>query len=178
MKDNLIEKLAESVNNGRLYSTYKSIYLVEEDYIAKVGKEEYIKNEFKLGKYLYKKEVQVPKIYSLISKASLKSKTHIKDVVWGDNPNKGWYVIMEKINGKEIWKLEGRSKINALDQYKKELKKVINLGIYARDCNWSGNALFREDGKLYLIDFSLWRKGSKSELEFLNEIIKDPAPYH
>ncbi|MBI4170456.1 MAG: hypothetical protein HY514_02090 [Candidatus Aenigmarchaeota archaeon] len=66
---------------------------------------------------------------------------------------------MQRIHGKYISSLQGRALRKALQQYKAELKKILELGIDPVDCTKAGNALFDpKKERLYLIDFEFWKE--------------------
>lgn len=165
MDRKLIRGLRKSIKANRTYQKW-CIYLVGQDAIAKGKTENISKNEFKWGTYLRKNEVQVPEMYTIVNPDSLVSR-----ILYPRGKIERWFVIMERLRGQVIGETYGATREEAVKQYRQELEKVLDLGICPNDSSWSGNSIFGEDEKLYLIDFESWKKGSERELNRFYETI-------
>lgn len=170
MVDDLVTKLKDSLIHNRTYKQ-ENIYLVGEGAIAKrIYWKQNAKKEYEWGEYLFKKEVSVPKVYNLINLNS----SFFNEISSWSLMGKGWVILMQKIDGDEIINLSGINLKEATKQYKQELEKVLDLGIYPEEATWGGNSIFNyEKKKLYLIDFQRWHKGSKKKLEEYYKMIRN-----
>ncbi len=154
-KDNierLAEALGESINNGRTF-IQENIFLVEDNLIAKRGREKDIKNEYNIGVESFNSNVHVPKMYGIISPKVMQG--FCKKMI---NPF-GWYVIRQKIEGERRGDLSGADREEADKQFEEEIKKIIALGIAPYYSPVGGNSIFNlQERRLYLIDFEFWSK--------------------
>jgi len=165
MGENLALLLGKSIDADKRHI---GIYPVGQDAIAKVGFNGAIRHEFDIGSYLFREGIAVPEIYELIEAERVQR--------YCDKPiNKNnWYIIMQKIKGRERGLLFGKDKKEADKQIKEEVEKVLGLGILPYDCFNGWNSIFRFDiRKLFLIDFAAWEKGcSAYELNHFRERLK------
>jgi len=154
------DKLRNAIKDNK---TYKSdhIYLINEQVIARGKNSEDSRNEYAIGKYLLEHKVNVPETYGLIKPDTLLSRLLNKE----DTPIDKYFVTFKKIDGEEIRNLEGNLKEFAKQQYKKEIKKVLALGLCPEVKFWTGDPLFNiHEGKVYLTNFEGWYAGSEEEI--------------
>ncbi len=159
MMKHLVRKLRKAILDER---TYKKdfIYLINEKVLAKSGSEKDVRHEYKMAKYLRKKGISIPRAYGLIKIDFLDAK-----LIPPFKPVTTWFFLMEKIQGKEIKELQGAELKSALRQRKRELEKVLELGITPYDALYERNSLLGKNNKLYLIDFKSWRKAPREKLD-------------
>ena len=165
-KYKLVLELKDSIKSGRIHKK-RNIYLVGKDKIAKeIYDEDKAKNEYEMGIFLFNQGVNVPQMHCLIKPFLFNPKISY--------PNSR-FIIMEKINGIEYWHLDKKDKEKALPLYKKEIEKVLELGIYPWDslCSDNNKIFDYENEKIYLIDFGGWRKGSIDEINGFYEKIEN-----
>ncbi len=155
MDKNLISELEESIQARRTFRKDK-ILLISENALAKRNNKESAKHEYEMGKYLFEQGVQVPEMYDL-------------RFVLGD-----WYIIMQKIEGVSFPLIPKNLRDKAINQYRAELEKILELEIYPEDAAGLNVLFHTPEEKVYLIDFELWHKGSANELNQLYQWIKSP----
>ena len=159
-------RLAVSENRGNIHY---SVFTINNDLIGKRNCWEKANNEYKLGRFLFKEGVSVPEMHYLVPPDSVIGEHH-------DCSLEDWFIIMEKINGVDLLALDLNSSefIDAADQYKAELEKVLELGIFPDDSSAGYNTVFdRSKRKTYLIDFEFWRKGTIKELDRVHRYLED-----
>jgi hypothetical protein len=162
---NLILELRKSIKEEK-FCEYPFVYFVGENAIAKWKPEEFLKNEYAIGKLLLDNGIQVPKIYKLVEPDPISLKKSFNGAMIEE-----WFFIMQRIKGESIKELSGSSREEAIKQYKCEIAKVLELGINPVNSDFGKNSIFSyEDGKLYLIDFEYW--STNSTLDILNKVYK------
>lgn len=132
---------------------------------------------YKLGNFLHKNNVPVPKNYGLLKLKKSALMPHYS----GHPFEEGKFLLREKVPGDTLYNLLGEDKIlnrKIINQVKTELKKILNLGIYPDDIVNNGtNTVFNpENEKIYFIDYKRWRKLTDKEKWFENHL-KDPEWY-
>lgn len=153
------------MNYNRRWGVY---YLAGEDLIAKkiTDKEEGQRawREYSMGNYLFERGIQVPKMHGVISPESLCKSCDVSRI--GLVRMDDWFLVMQKINGKELEFVSGADRDEAIKQLKEEIAKVLKLGICPYDSLNDKNSIFDEkERKLYLIDFEQWIEGWGEELK-------------
>jgi len=168
MVNNLVMELRESIRKDETYKK-SYIYLIRGNMLAKGNNEFRARTEYEWGNHLYENQVHVPKMYSLISPDSPSPEARDSRA-----SIERWFIIMKLLEGQDIKDTEGATREEAFKQYRQEIEKVLELGICPYDSSWGGNAIFGNDGILYLIDFEKWRKGSTSELNSFYRKAENP----
>ncbi len=120
--------------------------------------------EYDLGKILFENGVHVPEMYAFAN--------------WRWGADSEWegheehYLVMQWIKGIEMAGIDGRISVPGVEtgelaaKLRGELRKVIGLGIVPKDGDWYSNSLFvPEEGKIYLVDFARYYRGSQEQLE-------------
>lgn len=165
MESELIEKLKEAVRKKRIGGGPR-IYLVDEKTVGKRCWSEIAGNNgFNIGRFLFERGVQVPEMYELVKVDGLED-------FLDNNGMSNWFILMQRINGMAVNKLTSEQKEIVLQQHRREITKVMDLGIFPFD-SYQGyesclpqNALFNSsEQKLYLVDFEFWHPGTASEIE-------------
>ena len=104
------------------------------------------KYEFKLGRELHQKGVQIPEYMTLFRPLDFP-------------PLKYWGIFMERIYGTEFQLLPDGLKKKAKWQYQEQVKRIRSFGYYPEDISLDHNALFdQQQGKLILFDLVRWTK--------------------
>ena len=167
-QNNLEHLLRLAVSEGKNRIHY-SIFTINKRLIAKRNDSwEKANNEYKLGRFLFEEGVSVPEMHELVPPDSVLGERHSYEL-------EEWFIIMERIHGKDLLKFDRKSSefIEAAEQYKAELEKVLDLGIVPDDSSAGYNAMFNQrKRKTYLIDFEFWRKGTKKELDKVRRYLK------
>ncbi len=167
LSTNIVSELREAIKKNSRFEAWNNIYLINNGIIGKkyyYGEKAY--TEYNMGTFLFKNDVQVPEMYRLVSPdvPPYSHEIHINN----------WFVLMQRINGEDILCLERTEGEEGLRQYKQEIGKVLALQIYPGDSSFYFNTIFdTKQGKLYLIDFEAWKKGSPEELNQSRGYIKD-----
>jgi hypothetical protein len=145
-QEELLQELRKSLGKSRILT---NVYLLWDDVIAKRGTYRPVTcNEYQIGNLLFVKGIQVPLMYDFIENVF----------------NEESYLIMQRIQGKEIGTTFKGERKEAVRQLKSELGKVLEMGIYPFDSLNGGNSIFnRKEGKLYLIDFGFWIRNAPKE---------------
>jgi hypothetical protein len=135
--------------------------------------------EYVMGRFLFDKKVNVPKVYAFIHHK------YEQGHQWeGYEEN---YIVMQRLHGRHMaypidsfgsCKMEDFAGIESSEliaKLREEIKKIIKLGIVPKDADYFGNHLFvPEEKKVYLIDFGRYYRGSREQLEeFERRIIKE-----
>jgi len=171
MDSGLVKQLRNAIKE-RNWGSNGSIYLLGDDKLAKGKSKQSSEAEYKWGSYLYEQGVQVPEMYGLVRPDSLLLRPSY------ETPIEDWFVVIQKIDGRDIRDMSIPIQREVLRKYYQEIEKVLELGIYPSCDALSGNnnAVIDKDGKLYLLDFEYWRKGSEGELEWLYEQLRTYFP--
>src|SRR3989344_608698 len=166
----LINLLEKSVKEKNLLQKgyYTNIYAVGRNKIAKFSSKESIEHEYGLGKFFYENGVQVPRFYAKGESHELKN-----------SPNKVYksFFISDRISGETLDLFYARNKNlrdKLLKKYVCEIEKVFELGILPLECVGRNVLIEEETGKIFLIDFELYKKGTKPEInKFYKTFIKN-----
>lgn len=138
---------------------------------ASISGDEITEREYKLGRFLFRNGVHVPEMYNLVRCRR--------------GTEERLYIIMQKIEGIHIIEKNETRKIEnipavkeggAIKKLRREIKKVLRLGIYPADSDWCENSIFNpKERKVYLIDFEGYRKKEEGLFEkwFYESIKKD-----
>lgn len=150
-----LKKELEEAYLARRNLNHYSIYDLGQEVVGKkCHDEEKARNEYSFGKFLKEKEVRVPEIFELVQ--------YTEKIIKGEVTL--WFIVMERIKGKNITDLRDSQRREAERQYRQELEKVLDLGICPEDSDFGGNSLFCEErDRLYLIDFEFWHKTKNRE---------------
>ncbi len=144
------------------------IYILSDELIAKsVDSYRSASNEYSFGRFAYEQGVSVPKIHGYIPP------DNVLNMI---GPIESWFIIMDYIKGENLADLSGKERKDAIRQYRRELRNVVNLGIFPGDSGFLGNAIYSNNRKLYLVDFELWKYGSDEELRRVYDAISTPLP--
>jgi len=126
------------------------------------------RNEQMWGRFLYKRGFWVPKIWGLVM-----PEDDPEGII--DAP----YIVMQTLEGEDTTHLTGRSREEALRQYKLQMGRVLNFNIYPVDSldRFPGrNSRFNSmRGITYLHDFESWRKGNPREIERMRSILNSKS---
>lgn len=161
----LIEKLKEAVKEKRVGKGPR-IYLVDQKIVGERCWNDIAGNNgFNIGKFLFERDVQVPEMYGLVNVDGLED-------FLDNNGMSNWFILMQRINGTAVKELTPEQKKTVLQQHRREITKVLDLGIFPFD-SYQGyesclpqNALFdSSEQKVYLVDFEFWHPGTKTEIE-------------
>ena len=167
MRGNLEEQLKQAIREDRKWFFYP-IYKVNDDVVAKMfAKKKLADNEYNMNIFLQENKINVPEVYDYLfyDKPVMKA-------LRADKAVPAWFILMQKIKGREIWEFEGELHKEAGEKYRAELKKIVDLGIYPEDAHWHGNSIFNlEERKVYFIDFEYWRKAKPYEMKHLYKMV-------
>src|SRR3989338_9430889 len=102
--------------------------------------------EFEVGTFLWSRGITVPRMdYFFLVPPENK--------FYGSS----WVIIMEKVDGRPIgYHLQDEELCEALEQYREQIRQVLNLGIAPRDISFRNTLFDRSHRKLYLLDFESW----------------------
>ena len=197
----LINNLRNSFVNNYNYRSDK-VFLVNDTTLAKHGREDEglgeLVSEYKMGNRLYTSLISVPKFHNLtwlkpeqeneydqklinmtesekiIHKVLLYAAKVSKDRDIFYNGN--WFLIMDKLHGDEITFMTPDQRKVATRLLKKELYKVLDLGICPhKDALYCGNSIYNPDeNRIYLIDFEGWCDGSKVDIGNFAKMLSQP----
>jgi len=153
-KMDLKERLEDAVLARRNLNHY-SIYDLGAGVVGKrCHDEDKARNEYHYGTFLKEQGVAVPKMHEIVQ--------YTERILKGEVIT--WFIIMERIEGGNISSLRNAQRREAERQYRRELEKVLDLGICPVDSDYGGNSLFCEESdKLYLIDFECWHNPKNRE---------------
>ena len=153
-------------HHSKIPSPRTSPYVINDDLVAKcIDSHEHFSNEYAFGKFAYENGISVPKIH-----CADRFRPILSDYIIS------WFIVMDYIKGEDLTNLDGEDKKDAIRQYRRELRKVANLGIFPGDSGFGVNAIYSTDGRLYLIDFELWKFGTRNELKRVYDAISTPLP--
>jgi RIO-like serine/threonine protein kinase len=175
----IVRELGDSISNERFHNRYRQIYLIKEDLIAKricgPEKEERARNEYNMGNFLFERGINVPQMYWLVNPQLLQECCIVPEK--NLHVCNSWFLIMQKINGRELGEISGENRSEAVKQLKEQIAKVLELKIYPSDSidNRSNSIFDEKERKLYLIDFEYWtrEKPNTDELERLKRLIQE-----
>ena len=148
----LVKQLREAYNSNR--KIVRGVYLVNDNVVAKSREpgpveERTLFAERAIGEFLYDNGVSVPKMYGIV-KPDFIEMLH-------RSPLDKFFLLMERVHGVTPNKLEDGLLEEAGRQYKAELLKVLELGIYPTDVFHPSNAVFDTNKqRIFLIDFEGW----------------------
>lgn len=172
MKQKIISELDRAIKQDNTYQR-SWIYDLDGNRLAKGNYREQAKEELELNNLLQKNNINAPKVYGIIEPQELNKKRY-------SNPRSvvNSYLIMEKINGVHLSQLESSDLDKALNQYKSEIKKVLDLSVCPKDGVFGDNILYLpEKDSSYLIDFEDWEQTDENlELEIHYELINELKP--
>jgi hypothetical protein len=169
----LLPALRIAIKEKRTWREKSNIYLVNDEVIGKQYRHSKDSkgcaiNEYKWGNFLFKNGVQVPEMYQLVSPDPPSYRS------LHETPIEDWFVLMQKIDGEEIWDLKGDELEEAIRQYRREIEKVLAFRVYPADSHYGGNSMFdRKQRKLYLIDLELWKEGTDYMIDEFHEGIEE-----
>ncbi|MDP3966079.1 MAG: hypothetical protein Q8Q04_00935 [archaeon] len=175
MNSEIINQLEKSVNENNFLKEPR-VYNLGGNLVAKFGTKRSIENEYKFGKFLYGKKLNIPKIYGKIDRDEIKA---------GLSLSKPYEVaiITEKIKGKNLYDFLETEKDEALRKKaiansKEQIKKVLREGINLMDANLM-NLIIDETGEAYIIDFECHNKEMKKDylIDFYKRFIQS-IDYH
>lgn len=148
-----VEQAIRENKNVRYRNICYDVYYVNRSLVAKIGPtKEYNENEYKIGNYLFKNKIHVPKMHSLIKLNRFLCRNFHSNLV----------LLMQRIPGENITNLNGSKYEKARQLLGEELKKVSKLDLITMDTG-THNAIFNpHDGNVYLIDFEFWSRWSDS----------------
>jgi len=135
----------------------QTVFSLGRQVVAKRGYSNKSQKEYDIAMLLSDKGVRVPEMYGLME----------IDIEGQSRPD--CYLLMQEILGKEIKDVPEEDKEEADRQFRREILKVLRMGIKPSDAFFGRNAIFSEDRKLYLIDFEKWIVGASE---------KDLKPYY
>ena len=172
----LITDLADTLK-GRDLREFKPIYLINETTVAKKHEDEFdAANEFRWGRFLLGQGINVPEMFELLGPEQLIPEVD-QEIARQVESRKLWFLLMERIKGKDFFDMSGEDRTEALRQFRVQLERILERGILPRDCGYGRNYLFnREQQKLYFLDFAYWREAEdKSELTEYRKLVGNPS---
>lgn len=128
--------------------------------------DEATQGEYEMGRFLFRRRVNVPEMHALVR--------------CRERDRSNLYIIMQKITGVpimnsngDITPMPGISQKRLVNKLRKEIKKILGLGILPTDSDWRGNSVFNpEKRRVYLFDFEAYQIASREVLDEFGERIR------
>jgi len=135
------------------------VFLISEGVVAKtppIGKQfsdpvflEQLAREADIAEGLYERGISVPKPHGLFSLDFSYDGRTVENI-----PS----FVMDFIDGIHYWELGGKFKERIEFLYSREIKKAISVDFVPDDVKESNSKFVPDQDRIYLIDFTLWKK--------------------